>query len=55
MMLIFGEKGEAQNPKNTVPTVKCGGGSFMSWGFFSASGSGFHIKVKGIRQEGRKM
>lgn len=26
----FGEKGDAQNPKNTVPTVKRGGGSFMS-------------------------
>ena len=32
--------GEVYSPKNTVPTVKFGGGSRMIWGCFSAKGVG---------------
>ena len=46
-------KGEATNPNNTIPTVKHGGPSFMLYGYFSVSGTGNLVKVKGImRKEG---
>ena len=36
----MGKEGEAYSPKNTIPTVKFGGGSIMIWGCFSAKGVG---------------
>jgi len=33
-------------PKNTIPTVKHGGGNIMLWDFFSAKGPGRQIHVK---------
>ena len=39
------KKGEAFNPKNTVPTVKHGDGNPMLWGCFSANGPGSLITV----------
>ncbi|KAI2655565.1 hypothetical protein H4Q32_017981 [Labeo rohita] len=42
------KKNEAFKEKNTVPTVKHGGGSKMFWGWFAASGTGCLDCVNGI-------
>ena len=36
-----------RNPKNTIPTVKHGGGNLMLWGCFSAKGTGRLHRIKG--------
>lgn len=48
---VWRKKGEAFNPKNTVPTVKYGGGSRMFWGCFSANGTGKLFTVDGIMRQ----
>jgi len=35
------------HPKNTIPTVKHGGGNIMLWGCFSAKGTGKLICAEG--------
>ena len=35
------------NPKNTIPTVKHGGGNLMLWGCFSAKGTGGLHRIEG--------
>ncbi|KAI4895497.1 hypothetical protein NFI96_029570, partial [Prochilodus magdalenae] len=42
---IWRQDGTAYDPKNTIPTVKHGGGSIMLWGCFSAKGTG-HLDLK---------
>ena len=37
---MWRKDGKAYSPKNTVPTVKFGGGSIMIWGCFSVKGVG---------------
>uniref|UniRef100_A0AAY5KT08 Tc1-like transposase DDE domain-containing protein n=1 Tax=Esox lucius TaxID=8010 RepID=A0AAY5KT08_ESOLU len=36
------------HPKNTIPTVKHGGGSIMLWGCFSSAGTRALVRVEGI-------
>ncbi|KAG2456820.1 TC1A transposase, partial [Polypterus senegalus] len=45
---VYRKRNEAYKEKNTVPTVKHGGGSKMFWGCFAASGTGYLDCVQGI-------
>jgi len=41
---VWRRDGTAHDPKNTLPTVKFGGGNVMLWGCFSSNGTGpLHI------------
>lgn len=44
---VWRKKGEAFQEKNTLPTVKHGGGSIMLWGCVAASGTGNIVRVEG--------
>ena len=48
---VWRKEGEAYKAKNTVPTVKHGGGNIMLWGCFSSSGTGNLVKVQGIMKK----
>lgn len=43
---VWRTKNTELHPKNTIPTVKHGGGNIMLWGCFSAKGTGRLIRVK---------
>ena len=37
---VWRKRNAEYSPKNTIPTVKHGGGNLMLWGCFSAKGTG---------------
>ena len=45
---VWRAKGQAYDQRNTISTVKHGGGSLMMWGCFSAAGTGNLDRVPGI-------
>ena len=47
---VWREKGEACKPKNTILTVKHGGGSIMLWRCFAVGGTDALLKIDGIRK-----
>lgn len=51
---VWGKKVEAFNPKNTVPTVKHGGGTGQLWGRFCASATRNLVKVDGFTNKEKR-
>ncbi len=44
---VWRRRNAAYDPKNTIPTVKHGGGNIMLWGCFSAKGTWPLLRIKG--------
>lgn len=55
IVIIWHKNGEAFNPKNTIPTVKHGGGNLMLWGCFLANGPGNLITVNSTMKKEQYM
>ncbi len=46
---VWRRRNAAYDSRNTIPTVKHGGGNIMLWGVFSAKGTGQLHRIKGMR------
>ena len=44
---VWGKRNAEYNPKNTIPTMKHGGGNLMFWGCFSAKATGQLHRIEG--------
>lgn len=55
IVIIWHKNGEAFSPKNTIPTVKHGGGNLMLWGCFLANGPGNLITVNSTMKKEQYM
>ena len=50
---VWHKPNTAHHPKNTLPTVKHGGGSIILWGYFSSAGTGALVRIEGKIDEAK--
>ena len=51
---VWRKRNAEYNPKNTIPTVKHGGGNLMLWGCFSAKGTGWLHRIEGRMNDSKR-
>lgn len=53
--IIWRGRGEAYNPKNTIPTIKYDRGNMILWSCFSAKGTGKLIWIEGTMKKKKEL